>query len=356
MHGGDDDQVGGEPTPDERERVTVPDAPEVAAEASAGGVAVDATTESTPPDARRDDDLVLPDAPPKAPVAMVGESVRPQTGAATWYRTDEDRNRSVRRLANPWYRRLARGVVGLSLVTALGLGLYFGARLVQDYLDRDRLPAQGADVPVVRATSIEIRSTTPAPVLDGTLTMDAQTGAFEYTGRGTGIQAGVQVVSPDGVVTYVRRGDGEWQVATASDTVSADVLRAVSYLRNDDSADDILTSQLRRGYVDLIERTEIGEGSDELRQYEMRIDTAEFDEDYPLQYQEFADRAIPGVQPVRGLLVTITLDDEDVLVAVDDMTTNWSWQRLSYSDQSFQPLDPASTLLDGTIQITDGNL
>lgn len=360
MHGGDQDQDDDASTANEPERVTVPDdAP--AEQTSADGVPGEPLTGRPPagtPQADANDEagLLLPDAPPKQPVAMVGESAVPRTGAATWYRTDEDRNRSVKRLANPWYRRLARGVIGLSLVTLLGLGLYFGARVVQDFLDRDRLPSPGAEVPTVRATSFEIRSTTPAPVLDGTLTMDAQTGAFEFTGRGTGTQAGIQVVSPDGVVTYVRRGDGQWQVATADDTVSADVLEAVSYLRNDDSADDILTSQLRRGYVDLIERTEIGEGSDEVRVYELRLDTANFRDDFPLQYQEFADRAIPGVQPVRGLLVTIRLDDENVLVGVDDMTSNWSWQRLSYSDQPFRPLDPAETLLDGTITITDGNL
>ena len=98
---------------------------------------------------------------------------QPRPGAATWYRSDEDRAKSVYRRANPWYRRLARGIIGLGFLSAAAVGLYFGARAVQDYLERDRLPASGADVPDIRATSFLISSTAPAPSVDGTLTIDA---------------------------------------------------------------------------------------------------------------------------------------------------------------------------------------
>lgn len=345
-------------TVDERfERVTVPDDNEARSDGTDDPVAPPPPPPPPPAPAtdERSDEPALPRAPAKASPAVIASDARPTRGAETWYRTDQDRYRSVHRLANPWYRRLARGLIAMTFIATAGVGLYFGARLVQDYLDRDKLPSSGVDVPDIRATSFEIRSTSPAPVLDGTLTIDAETGAFEFTGRGTGTQSGVQVVSPDGSTTYVRRGSGQWSVAP-SDQVALDVDRAVSYLRDDDSADDILTSQLRRGYVDLIDRTEVGEGDDEIRRYEMRLDTAGFDDDFPLQYREFQDRAIPGVQAVRGLLVTITLDADDVLVGVDDTGSNWSWQRLSYTDEPFQPLDPADQLLDGTIEVSDGNL
>lgn len=285
---------------------------------------------------------------------MMAAVATPTRGAETWYRTDHDRFRSVHRRANPWYRRVARGVIGLSFLAAAGIGLFYAARIVQDYLDRDRLPTQGVDVPEIRTTSFELRSTSPAPVLDGTLTLDSTSRAFEFIGRGTGSQAGTQVVSPDGETTYVRVGSGSWQRPVDGDAVVADVVRAVQYLADDNSADDILTSQLRRGYVDLLDRTEVGTGDDEVRRYELRIDTRSFDADYPVQYQRFADQAIPGVQPVRGLLVTITLDDDDVLVGVDDADTNWSWQRLTYDDGPFVPIDPADDLLGNTIEITDG--
>lgn len=313
-------------------------------------------------DDQTEDDVAEPAAPllPKteasAPPSMMATVATPTRGADTWYRTDQDRFRSVHRRANPWYRRLARGVIGLSFLAAAGIGLFFAARVVQDYLDRDRLPSQGADVPQIRSTSFEIRSTAPAPVLDGTLTLDAATKAFEFTGRGTGAQAGMQVVSPDGVTVFVRVGAGSWERPVAGDLLASDVATAVAYLADDDSADDILTSQLRRGYVDLIDRTEIGTGDDELSRYELRLDTRSFEADFPLQFSDFEDRAIPGVQLVRGLLVTLTLDDDDVLVGVDDAGTNWSWQRLARSDQPFAPLDPTGELPGDTIEITDGSI
>lgn len=279
------------------------------------------------------------------------DSAAAGAGREVPYRTDRDRRRSVNRLANPWYRRLARGLIGMAFLAAGAFALYFGAQFVRDFLDRDQLPEEAAEVPTVRSTTIEIRSTTPAPVLDGTLVLDTVTGSFEFVGRGTGSQAGMQVVSPDGVTTYVRRDATAWQEAPAGDRLAADVLLAVEYLRDDDSADDILTRPLRRNYVDLIERTEIGEGDDVVYEYEMRFDTAAFQENFPLEYADFEDRAIPGVAQVRGLLITITVDGDQVLVRVDDANTNWSWQRLSYSDQAFVPIDPSVASVTDSVEV-----
>lgn len=326
---------------------------------STGAESTDTGSEAvadTPPAPPQPTGPILPASEAKPSATVMGATATATTGAETWYRTDQDRNRSVHRRANPWYRRLARGVIGLAFVAAAGIGLFFAAQLIQDYIDRDKLPDVGSEVPTIRATSFEIRSTAPAPTLDGTLTLDSETGAFEYTGRGTGPQSGIQVVSQDGSTVYIRRGLSAWETAGAADQVAADAQQAAAYLSNDDNADDILTTQLRRGYVDLIERVEIGEGDDEVRLYEMRFDTASFDENYPLQYQDFESEAIPGVETVRGLLVSIQLDSDDVLVAVDDTGTNWSWQRLTYSDQPFTPIDPANDLLTATIVITDGNV
>lgn len=284
----------------------------------------------------------LPAADAKQPPPMTPEPKRPTPGAPTWYRSDRDRYRSVHRRANPWYRRLARGLVGLTFVAAAGVGLYFGAQVVQDFLDRDRLPAEGADVPSFRSTSFEIRSTAPAPVVDGTLTIDTASGAFEFVGRGSGPQAGTQVVSPDGEQVFIRTNDGPWVMPGAGDVVANDVAKAAAYLVDDDSADDILTRELRRRYVDLVDRVEIGRGDDELRRYEMELDTVAFADRSPLEYQAFEQHAIPAVAASRDLQVTITLDRDDVLVAVDDAGTNWSWQRLDYSDRPFTPIDPRS--------------
>ena len=282
-----------------------------------------------------------PTAPPSAEVATR------HGGGDVVYRTDRDRNRSVHRLANPWYRRLARIVIGMAFLAAAALAVYAGAQFVRDLLDQDELPEEEAEVPAMRTTTIEIRSTAPAPVLDGTLTLDTVTGSFEFVGRGSGSQAGVQVVSPDGTTTYVRRDAGAWQPAGAGDQLAADVLVAVDYLSDDSSADAILTQELRSDYVDLIERTEIGEGDDQVVRYELRIDTTAFQQNSPFEYQSFEEEAIPGVTAVRGLLVTITVDGDNVLVQVDDTGTNWSWQRLSYSDDAFVPINPSIVAADG---------
>jgi hypothetical protein len=277
-----------------------------------------------------------------------GTIATPERGGTTWYRSDQDRNKSVYRRANPWYRRVARGTIGLVVLAALATGLYFGARAVQSYLDRDRLPSPGADVPAIRRTSFQVNSAGPAPVVDGTLTIDTASRAFEFVGRNGGVQAGVRAVSPDGSTVYVRRGDGGWQRSDASDPVGPALVTAVRYLADDNSADAILTNRLRRGYVDLVDETTEGTGDDELTRYDLDIDTSAFSVDYPLQWQDFQNEAIPAAATERALPVSIWLDTENVLVRVRDLRTNWSWERLAYSTSPFVPETPAAELLDAT--------
>jgi len=269
----------------------------------------------------------------------------------TWYRSDRDRHRSVRRRANPWYRQLLRYLVALIMLGALGAGLYFGARAAQDYLDRDQLPSAGADVPEIRSTSFQVRSSSPAPEVDGTLTIDTASGAFQFIGRNGGPQDGIEVVSPSRSTLYVRTAGNDW-AALSGDQASGingnDLRRVVDYLSDDDTADAILPNRLRRGYVDLIERATEGEGDDQLTRYELELDTVGFSDDYPAQWHDFENEAIPGVQEARPLPVVIWLDAEDVLVRVRDEQTSWSWERLTYSDVPFSPQDPASTLLEVT--------
>lgn len=293
----------------------------------------------------------LPSSEAKAPPPMVDPVTQPRPGASTWYRSDEDRARSVYRRANPWYRRLARGIIGLGFLAAAGIGLYFGARLVQDYLERDRLPSAGAEVPEIRSSAFIVTSSAPAPELDGTLTIDTETGAFEFVGRAAGPQSGVQVVSPDGVAVFVRQGATPWRSASAADSLPTDVSTAVSYLRDDDNADDILTNRLRRGFVDLVDREDEGEGDARLRRYRMTFDTQRFADQFPLQWQEYQNDAIPGIAASSSVPVTIWLDNDDVLVRVNDEQTNWAWERLSYSDQPVSIIDPADESQTRIIQV-----
>ncbi len=313
---------------------------------------------TTPPRAAGSD----PDAGPTAKVATrpqlprsdaarpsIVESAapsRPTPGAPTWYRSDQDRYKSVRRRANPLHRRLARGVIGLSLLGAAGFGIYLGAREVRDYLNRDTLPAAGADTPVIRASSFLVTSSAPAPEINGTITLDAASGAYEFVGAGS--MAGVQVVSPDGRRVFVRVGGGTWRQPEAGDSIVGALGRAIPYLADVEDADDVLTNRLRQGYIDLIDRTTEGVDDGQRTRYEMTFDTFAFSERFPLQWQALQRDAIPGIGVGRAISVTIWLNEEDVLVRLLDEDTNWAWERLTYTDQSFRPADPADTIVAAT--------
>lgn len=293
----------------------------------------------------------LPASSAKAPPPMVDPVVQPRPGAATWYRTDEERSKSVYRRANPWYRRVARGVIGLAFLGVAAIGLYAGARALQSWLERDQLPAAGTEVPEIRSTSFIVVSAPPGPTIDGTLTIDTESSAFEFVGRAGGAQGGLQLVSLDGTTVFLRQGASPWRAATSSDPVVSDVLTAVAYLSDDDNADDILTNRLRRGFVELEAEVDEGSGDDRLVRYEMTFDTQGFSRDFPLQWQEYQQDAVPGASEASAVPVTIWLDDEGVLMRVLDETANWSWERLTYSDQPFRPVDPTDDTQTRIVQV-----
>jgi hypothetical protein len=248
----------------------------------------------------------------------------------------------VYRRANPWYRRIARSIIGVCFLIAGGAALYFGARELQDYLNRDRLPEAGVEIPSFRTTSFQIASSAPAPSLDGTLEIDVTTRAFRFDGRAAGAQAGVQVVSIDGVSILVQRGD-TWVEPAPDDPVATALSRAIPYVVGVDTADDILINRMRNGYVDLIDKTTEGVGSDARDRYEMQFDYADYSTDQPLQWQAFQQEVIPGITELSDAELTIWLDADGVLVRMSDPQTNWKWERLAYSDQAFNP-DPTGQI------------
>ena len=110
------------------------------------------------------------------------------------------------------------------------------------------------------------------------------------------------MVGPSRSTLYVRTAGNDWALLSgdrASAISGDDLRRVVDYLSDDDTADAILPNRLRRGYVELIERATEGEGDDQLTRYELELDTVEFSDDYPAQWQDFEIEAIPGVQEVR---------------------------------------------------------
>lgn len=293
----------------------------------------------------------LPDTAPKPTAPMVSHA--PQSGASTaWYRSDQARYRSVHRRANPWWRRLARGIIAAGFIGAAGLGLYFGARELQDYLERDRLPSPGVELATYRATSFQIRSTAPAPVLDGTLTLDTASRAFEFVGRGNGAQAGLQVVSADGSTMYIRQGAATWHVGSEADPIISELARAMPYLLRVDTTDDVLPKRLRQGYVDLIDRASEGIDESELTRYEMAFNTSGFSNDHPFQWQSFQAEVIPGIVIDPSVPVTMWTDQDSMVVRFQDEKTGWRWQRLTYADEPFVPLDPSRAVLEATTELS----
>lgn len=276
----------------------------------------------------------LPHSDPKPATPMMSHAKR--TAAATaWYRSDQDRFRSVRRRANPFWRRLARGVVLTSILAALGAGLYFGARELQDYLGRDRLPSPGVELEAYRATSFQIRSVAPAPVLDGTLTLDTVSHTFEFVGRSSGSQAGLQVVSPDGVAIYSRQDSGPWTRAASGNVVIDDLTRALPFLTSVDTSDDILLKRLRQNYVELIDRATEGVGDDKWTRYQMVFNTSGFSVDHPVQWQTYQNQAIPGLIVDSAVPVWMWTDENSMVVRLRDDKTGWAWERLTYADIPF---------------------
>ena len=272
----------------------------------------------------------------------------PVVGASTWYRTDQQRYKSVYRRANPWYRRLARAVVGLVMIAVLAGFLYFGAQRVQDYVNRDKLPKPGQDAPQFASTSFLVTSTAPAPELDGTITFDTASRAFEFVGTSTPApdgsvrpQSGLEVVSPDGTRVYTRQDGGGWRVPADGDEDVAAIMRSVPYLLGVNDADDILEKQLRKHFIELTDEATEGAKPDARERYEMTVDTRDYSADYPLQWGDFQERVIPGIAESSAVPVTMWTDDEHVVVRLRDDETHWAWERLTYTDVPFEAVDPA---------------
>ena len=146
-------------------------------------------------------------------------------GASTWYRSDQQRYKSVYRRANPWYRRVARAVVGLAMIAVLAGLLYLGAQQVQDYLDRDKLPKPGQDAPEFASTSFLVTSSAPAPELNGTITFDTRLARVRVRRRlATGRRPGSRSSAPTARASYVRQDGGGWQVPADGDADVAAII------------------------------------------------------------------------------------------------------------------------------------
>jgi len=241
------------------------------------------------------------------------------------------------------------------LVLLVGLAglLYLGAQQVQDYVSRDKLPKPGQDAPPFASTSFLVTSSSPAPELVGTITFDTASHAFEFVGGGgdNAPQSGLEIVSPDGSRVYMREEGGGWREADEDDEDVKAIMRAVPYLLGVADADDILENRMRKGYIDLIDEATEGVDPDARERYEMEIDTNDYGADNPLQWQDFQERVIPGVAETDAVPVTMWIDDDHVVVRLSDDQSHWAWERLTYTDQRFVPIDPAGVAAPASVAV-----
>ena len=196
-----------------------------------------------------------------------------------------------------------------------------------------------------------ITSGTGQVPLEGTLTFDTNSGSYEFVGLAGSPNATDNLTSPDGDEVFAQNADGFWEPVDSSEPVVQSIDSAIAYLSDDSTADAILTNRLRRGYIDLINQVDEGDDDDEDRRtrYELSLDLAAFAEAFPLQWRDYRETAIPGSDDVNNHVVTLWLDDEEVLVGVDDASSGWSWQRLTYSSSPFEAtMPPADEIVDPT--------
>jgi hypothetical protein len=205
------------------------------------------------------------------------------------------------------------------------------------------LPPESPEIPEVRETTILVTSTSPELSLQGTLSFDTQSGAFEFVGLAGSPNATDRLTSPDGGDVYIANANATWQLANGDEEIIATVQQAISVLSDANTADEILTNPLRNGYVELIDQIEEGSESDQLDRYDVALDLTGFAESFPLQWSEFQQEAIPGVQESRHHVTSLWLDDESVLVRVQDEETGWNWERLAYSADEYVAFQPPPT-------------
>lgn len=259
------------------------------------------------------------------------------------FRSPAERQRDIYRKANPWWRRLLRMLIATGLLCLVGVGLYVGALALQDWMDRDRLPDVGVESADFRSTTFTVHSAAPSTVIDGSLSIDLVTGAFEFVGRPGGEQDGLHVVSADGAQVFVRYGTGSWALDDGSG-LGARVRNTITLLAVRD-ADHLLPVRLRDGFLELsgAERDTIEAIDDSDRtitRYDLVIDTKGFADGYPVQYRAWRDAVLPSDETSSAGAVTIWIDDHEVVVGVDDSVTGWAWDRVRYSTTEFVPPDP----------------
>ncbi len=177
------------------------------------------------------------------------------------------------------------------------------------------------------------------------MTFDVSTGAFEFVGSPDSPNAADWLTSPDGDTVYARAGAEQWRRLPADDDLTATIREAMEVLSRSDDADAILTSRIRRGFVELDDEVDEGNGRTRRTRYDVRLELDRFADDFPLQWANFSNDIAPGIRPSPNYPLSFWLDGENVLARLEIPAAGWSWDRLAYSDRAFEPIRPPADQL-----------
>ena len=199
----------------------------------------------------------------------------------------------------------------------MGIGAFLVARVVQDFIQRAschrpvrRRPTSGR---AASSSARRVRSTSMAP----SPSTCRPTHSSSSAGPG-GPNAGDWITSPDGGAVYARLRTSTWRRLPDDHPLPTDARLAIEVLSRNDNADRILSSELRRRFVELDDLVEEGTGNLARTRYDISLELERFADRFPLQWNQFRSDAIPSASADAVHRLSFWLDEDNVLVRVED--------------------------------------
>jgi hypothetical protein len=247
------------------------------------------------------------------------------------YRPEAEREALVRRRTDPWWRRILRLLVVSAILAGVVIGGYFAVDALVAYLDRDRLPAPGVDSAAVLSASYHVQYGPVPGGLVGDITVDHGSDTYRFQGAADTDLAGVEIVGDAAGRLALRRGEGSWEAGWA-DPRAQSLVALATYLDVVDT-DDVLTTTWRDGYVAIDDRdTGVpAAGVEETTMYAVFFDAARYATDHPFQWNEWVATVLPLPAAVDDTLVTMWVDDDDVIRRFENAAAEFRWERVTYS-------------------------
>ncbi|MGH9134840.1 MAG: hypothetical protein ACRDZZ_12955, partial [Ilumatobacteraceae bacterium] len=219
----------------------------------------------------------------------------------------------------------------VAILGGLAIGAYFAVDALRDYLDRDRLPSPGVDSAEVQSATYHVRSGPAGSQLVGDITVDHAGGAYRFQGAPDTDLAGIEVVGDAAGRLALRLDGGAWELGWSDPR--AETLPALAAYLGVVDTDDVLTTTWRDGYVAIDDRARdvAVAGVDETTMYSIEFDAARYESDHPFQWNEWVATVIPMQASIDDTLVTVWVDGDGVIRALESVAAELRWERITYS-------------------------